>query len=85
MRLERVRPDGPVTFRRGRESPRAIAWFGFSAFWGHMRHLLASAIATDNVDSRQWMTPEQPADLLARAIGVLSPRGAKAWPCAETG
>ncbi|HEY1956811.1 MAG TPA: hypothetical protein VGH28_14425 [Polyangiaceae bacterium] len=77
MRLERLRPDGPVTFRRGRTAPRAIAWFGFSAFWGHMRHLLASAIATDNVDSRQWMTPESPADLLVRAIGVLTPRGAK--------
>ncbi len=76
MRLARVPPDGPLSFRRGRVRPRAIAWFGFSAFWGHLRHLLASAIATDNVDSRQWMTPEPPADLLARALGVLAPRGA---------
>lgn len=42
-----------------------------------MRHLLASAIATDNVDSRAWMTPEAPAELLVRALGVLAPRGAK--------
>ena len=78
MRLERLRPDGPPTFRRGRARPRAIAWFGFSAFWGHLRHLLATAIATDNVDSRQWMTPEAPRDLLARAAGLLAQRGADA-------
>jgi hypothetical protein len=78
VRLERGRPDGPLTFRRGRARPRAIAWFGFTAFWGHLRHLLASAIATDNVDSRQWMTPDAPRDLLARALDVLAKRGADA-------
>jgi hypothetical protein len=78
VRLERLGPDGPVSFRRGRDKPRAIAWFGFSAFWGHLRHLLASAIATDNVDSRQWMTPEPARETLARALSVLGPRGADA-------
>lgn len=78
MRLERVPPDGPLRFRRGRVRPRAIAWFGFSAFWGHLRHLLASAIATDNIDSRQWMTPDAPRALLRRALDVLAPRGADA-------
>ncbi len=57
-------------------APRAIAWFGFSAFWGHLRHLLASAIATENIDSRQWMTPESPSDLLTRTTRLLAPRGA---------
>ncbi len=76
MRLEPARPDGPIRFRRGTTAPRAIAWFGFSAFWGHLRHLIASAIATENIDSRQWMTPDAPRDLLARAQHVLEPRGA---------
>ena len=76
MRLERVRPDGPLRFRRGRVRPRAIAWFGFSAFWGNLRHLLAIAIATDNIDSRQWMAPDAPMDLLARVKRLLAPRGA---------
>ncbi len=69
-------PDVAVRFKRGRAKPRAIAWFGFSAFWGHLRHLLASAIATDNVDSRQWMQPDDPADLLLRVREVLRERGA---------
>jgi hypothetical protein len=77
VRLERAPKDGPLRFRRGTTRPRAIAWFGFSAFWGHLRHLVASAIATENIDSRQWMAPEPPADLLARAIDVLGARGAK--------
>ena len=61
-------------------APRAIAWFGFSSFWGHLRHLLASAIATDSVDSRQWMVPEAPGDLLGRIAAVLAPRGARDAP-----
>src|SRR5437763_12075139 len=82
MRLERApsEQERPLRFRRGKARPRAIAWFGFSAFWGHLRHLLASAIATENIDSRQWMAPEPPADLLRRAIEILSARGAKGSP-----
>ncbi len=81
IRLASCPPDGS-TFRRtrGRLSPRAIAWFGFSSFWGHLRHLLASAIATDSVDSRQWMVPEPPAELLGRIAAVLGPRGARGAP-----
>ena len=56
---------------RGRKSPRAIHWFGLDAFWGHLRHLVASAIATENIDSRQWMVPEPPSVLLARILEVL--------------
>ncbi len=80
--LEPVVPDAVLERLplRGRERPRAIAWFGFSAFWGHLRHLLASAIATDNVDSRQWMVPEEPAVLLERAIARLRRRGASPAP-----
>lgn len=75
-------PDPPLERppARGRAWPPAIAWFGFSAFWGHMRHLLASAIATDNVDSRQWMAPEPPDELLARAVRRLRDRGAREAP-----
>ncbi|HEX4514316.1 MAG TPA: hypothetical protein VH054_12290, partial [Polyangiaceae bacterium] len=80
MVLERAPTDGPLHFRRGTARPRAIAWFGFSAFWGHLRHLVASAIATDNIDSRQWMAPETPDELLRRALGVLTARGAKSAP-----
>jgi len=65
---------------RGETYPRAIAWFGFTAFWGHLRHLLASAIATENIDSRTWMIPDAPAALLESVVAVLSARGAKDAP-----
>jgi hypothetical protein len=40
-------------------------WFGFRSFWGHWRHFLAAAIATEDVDSRDWMTADDPGALLA--------------------
>lgn len=72
IRLLPAPVDEPVRLTRGTVKPRAIAWFGFSAFWGHLRHLVASAIATENIDSRQWMIPEAPDDLLARVLDVLA-------------
>jgi Calcineurin-like phosphoesterase len=77
LRLAACPPDSPEFPRtRGRVRPRAIAWFGFSSFWGHLRNLLATAIATDSVDARQWMVPESPDELLGRIAAVLGPRGA---------
>jgi hypothetical protein len=38
---------------------------------------VASAIATENIDSRQWMIPDPPETLLARSLEVLRWRGAK--------
>ncbi len=82
VELGRLAPDEPLGSmpKRGRVRPRAIAWYGFSAFWGHLRHLVASVIATDNVDSRQWMVPEPPHKLLERAIDRLGGRGASGAP-----
>src|SRR5262245_21086507 len=71
--------DGVVRrFTRGTEYPRGIVWFGATSFWGHLRHLLTSAIATENIDSRDWMTPDEPRVLLKRIAGVLGgdPRAA---------
>ena len=62
---------------RGTTKPQAIAWFGFSAFWGHLRHLVASLIATDNIDSRQWMIPESPDVLLGRVLEIIGPRATR--------
>src|SRR5262245_43264585 len=58
-------------FTRGTEHPRGIVWFGASSFWGHLRHLFTAAIATENIDSRDWMTPDEPRALLARIADVL--------------
>lgn len=63
-------------FVRGRESPRGVVWFGVRSFWGHLRHLAASAIATEDIDSRDWMTPDDPRELVRRVAAVLgAPRG----------
>ena len=58
-------------FTRGRARPRGVVWFGASSFWGHLRHFVASAIATEDVDSRDWMTADTPHELLARVAREL--------------
>jgi hypothetical protein len=60
-------PQGVLRrFTRGKEHPRGVVWFGVRSLWGHLRHLIAAAMATENIDSRDWMTPDEPRDLLAR-------------------
>lgn len=66
------------TFTRGREKPRGVVWFGVQSFWGHLRHFVASAIATEDVDSRDWMTADDPEVLtrrIARRIGDAARAG----------
>ena len=60
---------GPFT--RGKNAPRGVVWFGLTSFWGHLRHFLASAIATEDVDSRDWMTPDPPQELADRIADIL--------------
>jgi hypothetical protein len=68
-----VRPDPAPEdvphprFRRGKTAPRAVAWYGLRSFYGHLWHLAASAIATQDIDSRDWMHADDP-DELARAV-----------------
>src|SRR5205823_11638862 len=75
----RPAPDGGAVHRRflrGRERPHGVAWFGIRSFWGHLQHLIASAIATEDTDSRDWMTPDDPTVLLdrvARQLGAALP------------
>src|SRR5262245_26740425 len=66
-------PDGkpPLRFRRGTKYPRSIAWFGFRSFWGHLWSLLAGIIATEDIDSRDWMRPDDPHDLRKRVAAHL--------------
>jgi hypothetical protein len=65
-------PDTPrLRYRRGRRYPRAIAWFGARSFWGHLWHLAASVIATEDIDSRNWMRADDPDDLTRRVAQEL--------------
>ena len=72
-------PDvAPSSFKRGKEYPRAIAWFGFRSFWGHLWSLAASVIASEDIDSRDWMQPDDPGDLTRRIAGELGGAGESA-------
>jgi hypothetical protein len=67
------RGDGPapLVFRRGAHAPFAVRWYGITSLFGHLRHFIASAIASEQVDSRDWMHADAPADLLGRVVRVL--------------
>ena len=80
LRLIAPPPDGrlPLTFQRGDEYPTAIAWFGFKSFWGHLWSLLASIIAAEDIDSRDWMRPERAEDFLRAIAGTLGGRAGAA-------
>src|SRR5688572_8051932 len=70
-RPEPPRPEIRKSFTRGKARPRGVVWFGVTSFWGHLQHFLATAIATEDVDSRDWMTPDEPGELLGRIAREL--------------
>lgn len=75
-RPKRFEPGAPRhRFVRGRKRPRGVVWFGVRSFWGHMRHFIASAIATEDVDSRDWMTADDPPLLARRVADALGGAG----------
>lgn len=58
-------------FTRRKSMPSGIAWYGFRSLWGHLRHFVASAIATDGIDARDWMMADPPHQLLRRMVKRL--------------
>ncbi len=68
-----VRGDGPapLVFHRGAHAPFAVRWYGITSLFGHLRHFIASAIASEQVDSRDWMRPDAGEELLGRMARVL--------------
>jgi hypothetical protein len=67
----RREPKRVGSIRRGAHKPLAIRWFGMTALAGHLRHLLAIAAASSQLDLRDWMRPEDAAGLLNRVCQVL--------------
>jgi hypothetical protein len=71
--LPAAEDGGKHVFKRGAERPRAVPWFGIRSFYGHVWHLVASAIATQDIDSRDWMHADSPGGLtraVVRTLGV---------------
>jgi hypothetical protein len=61
----------PLVFHRGAHAPYATRWFGATSLGGHARNLVASAIAAESIDSRDWMRPASPEELLSHVVRVL--------------
>jgi hypothetical protein len=76
--LPETNDDIRRSFVRGRKKPRGVVWFGITSFWGHLRHFVSAAIATEDIDSRDWMTPDDPLELAQRVIAVLGGDASKA-------
>ena len=70
LRARGDRPS-PIAFRRGSHEPYAIRWFGSTALVGHLRHLGAEALASEQLDSRDWMRPQHPGEQLDEIARVL--------------
>jgi hypothetical protein len=66
----------PAAFRRGSREPYGIRWFGSTALLGHLRHLGAERLASSQVDTRDWMRPQAPDELLREVSRVLEAKGA---------
>jgi hypothetical protein len=67
----RREPKKSGRVRRGAHKPLAIRWFGMTALAGHLRHLLAVAAASNQLDLRDWMRPEEASVLLNRVSHIL--------------
>ncbi len=65
----------PLVFKQGAHPPFGIRWYGVTSLFGHLRNFVARAIATEAVDSRDWMRPNRPEQLVSHAARVLAPRG----------
>jgi len=74
LRARGDRPS-PFAFRRGAHAPYAIRWFGSTALVGHLRHLGAEALASEQLDTRDWMRPQEPGELLDDIAQVLNADG----------
>ncbi|HEY2511692.1 MAG TPA: hypothetical protein VGI39_12575 [Polyangiaceae bacterium] len=71
----RLEPRGsrpiPLVFKQGAHPPYAIRWYGATSLFGHFRNFIASAIASESVDSRDWMRPLSADELLGNVLRTL--------------
>jgi hypothetical protein len=67
----RGRRPAPLVFRQGARAPYGIRWYGATSLFGHFRNLVSSAIASESIDSRDWMRPLPASEMLERVAQVL--------------
>ncbi len=61
----------PLGFKQGANAPYGIRWYGLTSLYGHWRNFVSRAIATESVDTRDWMKPNDPQQLLAACARTL--------------
>ncbi len=71
--LPRGDRPAPLVFRQGAHPPFGIRWYGVTSLFGHLRNFVARAIASESVDTRDWMRPSSPAKVLSVALRTLRP------------
>ncbi|MBL9109010.1 MAG: hypothetical protein JNM74_07060 [Myxococcales bacterium] len=68
----------PLAFKQGAHPPFGIRWYGVTSLFGHLRGFVSRFIAAESVDSRDWMRPDPPAELLRAAVSELgAPRASR--------
>ena len=60
-----------MAFKQGATRPYAIRWYGATSLFGHFRNLVSTAIASESVDSRDWMRPLDADQMLEGVLAVL--------------
>lgn len=70
----RGKPSPPLRFRQGARPPFGVRWYGITSLYGHFRNFIARAIASEQVDSRDWMRPQDPDAMLRHTIRILGGR-----------
>jgi len=70
----------PLVFKQGAHPPFGIRWYGVTSLFGHLRNFIARAIASESVDSRDWMRPNSPENMLAAAAAVLGSSASREGP-----
>src|SRR5882672_10180196 len=82
-----TRAEGDVArraFRRGTARPNAVPWFGIRSFYGHLWHLVASVIAMQDIDSRDWMHADSPGSLTKSVARIIDPEAPEAASVTES-
>ncbi len=69
--VDRGTAAAPIVFRQGAHPPYGIRWYGITSLYGHFRSFISRWIAAESVDSRDWMRPNVPEELLASMSTLL--------------
>jgi hypothetical protein len=74
----------PLVFKQGAHPPFGIRWYGITSLFGHLRGFVSRFIAAESVDSRDWMKPDAPSELLRATVARLTAHNGQAPELGDT-